>query len=239
MRSTAAGEGRQFWGEATSGGLGLRARGAGSGEREAAAASSATRQCLPWFIILCTQHNHHVRRAAPYIYIHSTTINVHRAAPYTHTHTQHTLTTQAVGRAQARRGHGHDALEALPGVLQLGGDQVLLAQHQLQVMVGLLALEVVDAAVQGIDLVLGALADGALGLAVVRALAGELLGREVGHASRRRAGAALLRGRLRGTAIGVVGWAIVGRAVGVPGHFITGPICSEVLGVVEQESCGA
>ena len=81
--------------------------------------------------------------------------------------------------------------------MELGLDGVPAADDVLQVVVRLLALELADAAVQGVDLVLGALADGALGLAVVCALTGELLGREVGDAARRRAGASFLRGRLR------------------------------------------
>lgn len=51
-------------------------------------------------------------------------------------------------------------------------------------MVWLLALEVADALVEPVDLVLGALADGALGLAVVGALPGQLVGREVRDAAR-------------------------------------------------------
>lgn len=59
-------------------------------------------------------------------------------------------------------------------------------------MVGLLALQLADALIQPVDLFLGALADGALGLAIVCAFAGELLGREVGDAARVGLAASLL-----------------------------------------------
>lgn len=88
----------------------------------------------------------------------------------------------------------YDALQALPDVGILGLDGLLLAQHHLEVMVRLLALEVPDALIQTVDLVLGALSNRALGLAVVRALPGELLGGEVCDATRVWAGAALLVG---------------------------------------------
>lgn len=148
-------------------------------------------------------------------------------------------TTKAVRSAQDRRGYRHDALEALPDILELCDDLVLLAQDKLKVVVGLLALEVLDAAVQGIDLVLCALTNGALGLAVVRTLPCELFGGEVGDASGRGASATLLCRRLGGASIGLIGWAIVGRALSIPAHLITGPIWGDVLGVVRQESCGA
>lgn len=98
-----------------------------------------------------------------------------------------------------RRAHdglddAHDALQALPDVGILGLDRLLLAQHHLQVMVRLLALEVAYALVEAVDLVLGALSNRALGLAVVCALPRELLGGEVGDAARIGAGAALLAG---------------------------------------------
>jgi hypothetical protein len=178
----------------------------------AAAASSATREC----------HCHCPARRA---------FRTLRA--------QGQRTAQAIRTAQRRRGDCHNAVQALPHVVELGGDLLLLAQHHLQVVVGLLALEVQDAPVQRVDLVLGALADGTLGLAVVCPFARKLLGREVGDASGRRRSAALLGRRLRGTSIGMVGWAVVGRAVGVPGHLVTGPDWGEVLVVVKQESCGA
>ena len=77
-----------------------------------------------------------------------------------------------------------DAFQSLLDVCILGHDGVLFAQHDLQVIVRLLALQVTYALVQAINLVLCALSDCALGLAVVCALAGELFGGEVGDTAR-------------------------------------------------------
>jgi hypothetical protein len=62
-------------------------------------------------------------------------------------------------------------------------------------MVWLLVLEVADALIQAVNLVLCALANGALGLAVVCALPGQLFGGEVGDAARIGARPALLVGQ--------------------------------------------
>lgn len=101
-------------------------------------------------------------------------------------------TIQAARRVQDGLNNAHDALESLSDVGILGLDGLLLAQHELQVMVRLLALQLLDALVQAVNLRLGALANGALGLAVVCALPGELLGSEVCDATRSCARAALL-----------------------------------------------
>ena len=134
---------------------------------------------------------------------------------------KHKRTIEAARRAQDGLDDAQDALEALPDVGILGLDRLFLTQHNLQVMVRLLALEVPYALIQAVNLRLGALSYGALGFAVVCALPGKLLGCEVGDATRRRgARAALLRRRLRGTPIGGISLAIIGRAVDIPGHFI-------------------
>jgi hypothetical protein len=52
-------------------------------------------------------------------------------------------------------------------------------------MIRLLALKLSNAAAQALNLILSTLSNGTLGLSIVGALAGELLGREVGDASRR------------------------------------------------------
>jgi hypothetical protein len=92
-------------------------------------------------------------------------------------------TIEAALRAQDGLDDAQHALEALLDIGILGGDGVLLLQHHLQVVVRLLVLEVADALIQAVDLVLGALANGTLGLAVVCALPRELLGGEVGDAA--------------------------------------------------------
>ena len=87
-----------------------------------------------------------------------------------------------------------NALQPLPDIGILCLHRFLLEEHDLEVIVWLLTLQVSDALVQAIDLVLGALANGALSFAVVCALAGELLGCEIGDATRRRASLALFVG---------------------------------------------
>jgi len=77
-----------------------------------------------------------------------------------------------------------NAFQPLFDVCIFGQNGVLLAEHDLQVIVRLLALQITYPLVQAIDLVLCALSDCTLGLAVVCALAGELLGREVGDTTR-------------------------------------------------------
>jgi hypothetical protein len=101
-------------------------------------------------------------------------------------------TIQATRRVQNGLNNAHDALESLSDIGILGLDGLLLAQHELQVMVRLLALQLLNALVQAVNLRLGALANGALGLAVVCALPGELLGSEVCDATRSCARAAFL-----------------------------------------------
>jgi hypothetical protein len=96
---------------------------------------------------------------------------------------QRTRTIESPGRAQDGLDDAHDALEPLFDVGILDLHRLLLAQHHLEVVVRLLALEVSYALIEPVDLVLGALADRALGLAVVCALPGKLLGREVGDAA--------------------------------------------------------
>jgi hypothetical protein len=89
----------------------------------------------------------------------------------------------------------HDTLEPLLDVCILCLHRLFLAEHHLQVMVRLLVLEVADALIQAVNLVLCALANGALGLAVVCALPGQLFGGEVGDAARVGARPALLVGQ--------------------------------------------
>jgi hypothetical protein len=113
-------------------------------------------------------------------------------------------TIETACRAQDRLDDAHDALEALPDVGILGLDRLLLAEHNLQVMVRLLALELSNALVQAVDLRLGALSYGALGLAVVCALPSELLRGEVCNATRGGGRAAFLRGRLTRIGLAVV-----------------------------------
>lgn len=62
--------------------------------------------------------------------------------------------------------HGHDAGQMTLdfGILLL--DSLLGAQGNLQLLVGLLTGQLLNAALQVVDLVLGTLADGALGLAI-------------------------------------------------------------------------
>lgn len=113
-------------------------------------------------------------------------------------------TIEATSRAQDGLDDAHDALETLPDVGILSLDCLLLAQHNLQVMVGLLALELSYALVQAIDLRLGALSDRALGLAVICAFPSELLGGEVCNATRGGGRAALFRGSLTRIGLAVV-----------------------------------
>lgn len=87
-----------------------------------------------------------------------------------------------------------NAFQSLFDVCILGQDGVLLAEHDLQVIIRLLALQITYPLVQAIDLVLCALSDCTLGLAVVCALAGELFGREVGDTTRIGACPALFAG---------------------------------------------
>ena len=96
----------------------------------------------------------------------------------------------------------HHVLQPLPDISILCLDRLLVLEHHLQVMVWLLALQVPDALVQPIDLVLSPLADGALSFTVVGAFAGQLLGCEVRDTT--RAAYAPLLGRLT-----PVGWIIV------------------------------
>jgi hypothetical protein len=90
-----------------------------------------------------------------------------------------------------RSGNGlqqrEDGLHAAFEVVVLGLDLLALAESVLQFLEGLLALELLDATLERLDLVAGALADGALGLAVVCSLLGQLLGRQVGDTARRGA----------------------------------------------------
>ena len=81
---------------------------------------------------------------------------------------------------------GDEGEDATPKLVVLGLDGLLLADGDLQVQVWLLALELLDLSIEAFDLVLGALADGALGLSVVGTLALELLGGEIRDAARRR-----------------------------------------------------
>lgn len=113
-------------------------------------------------------------------------------------------TVETSRRAQNGLDDAHDALESLPDVGIFGLDRLLLAQHNLEIVIGLLALEIADALVQAVDLRLGALSDGALGLAVVCALSSELLGGEVCDATRGGGRAALFRGRLARIGLTVV-----------------------------------
>jgi hypothetical protein len=117
---------------------------------------------------------------------------------------KHKLTIEAARRAQDGLDDAQDALEALLDVGILGLDRLFLMQHNLQVMVRLLALEIPYALVQAVDLRLGALSYGALGLAVVCALPGKLLGGEVCDATRGGGRAALLRGWLARIGLAVV-----------------------------------
>lgn len=61
---------------------------------------------------------------------------------------------------------------------------VPVRESPLQLLVRLLAFELADARLQAFYGILGALADGPLGFSVVGALLGQLLGRQVGDASR-------------------------------------------------------
>jgi hypothetical protein len=63
-------------------------------------------------------------------------------------------------------------------------DGLLLPDDGLQVIVRLLALKLPYPLVESVDLVLGSFSNGALGFAVVGALPGELLGREVRDTTR-------------------------------------------------------
>lgn len=87
-----------------------------------------------------------------------------------------------------------DALQPLPDICVLRLDRLFLAEDDLQVMVRLLTLQVPDALIEAIDLVLGALSNGTLSFAVVCALAGKLFRREIGHATRIGASPALFVG---------------------------------------------
>lgn len=113
-------------------------------------------------------------------------------------------TIETTRGTQNRLNDAHDALEALPDVGIFGLDGLLLAQHNLQVMVRLLALEVADALVQTVNLRLGALSYRALRLAVVCALSSELLGGEVCNATRGGGRAAFARRRMARVSLAVI-----------------------------------
>jgi hypothetical protein len=89
---------------------------------------------------------------------------------------------------------------------------VFLAQHRLEPLVGIFSLELLDSLLQCLDPLLLPLADVPLGLAVVGALALELLGGELCDGARSRAARSPATfGRLLGGMLGVV-------EVVVPGH---------------------
>lgn len=94
-------------------------------------------------------------------------------------------TIETTGRAYNGLDDSQDGLETRFDVDILLLDGLLLPHHQLEVVVRLLVLELLDAAVQPLDLVLCSLSDGSLGLAVVCALPRKLLRGEVGYAARR------------------------------------------------------
>ena len=114
------------------------------------------------------------------------------------------LTIQTTCRAQDGLNDVHDAFQALPDVGILGLDGLLLAQHNLQVMVRLLALELPYALVQAVNLRLGAFPYRALGFAVVCTLPCELLGSKVCDATRGCGSAALLRSWLARISLAIV-----------------------------------
>jgi len=95
------------------------------------------------------------------------------------------LTIQALRRRGQRLKQAEDALHAAFEVVILGQDSVPETDDVLQFLKGLLALEFFDASFEILNRVLGALSDGALGFAVVGALLGQLLWREVCHSARR------------------------------------------------------
>jgi hypothetical protein len=107
-------------------------------------------------------------------------------------------------RAQDGLDDAHDVLKAFPDVGVLSLDRLLLAQHNLQVMVRLLVLELSYALIQAINLRLGSLSDRALGLAVICAFPRELLRGEVCNATRGGGRAALFRGRRTRIGLAVV-----------------------------------
>lgn len=94
------------------------------------------------------------------------------------------LTIEALGCSNGLQ-QSVDGLQAALEVVVLGLDGVSGADDVLQLLEGLLALQLLDTALQSLNLVLGPLANGALGFAVVRALLGQLLRGQVGNAARR------------------------------------------------------
>lgn len=76
-------------------------------------------------------------------------------------------------------------------------------------MVWLLGFQLADAVVQALDLLLGALADGALCLSIILSLPGELLWGEVGDATRRG-----LAGGSAPFSLGLLGWGLVRGRLG-------------------------
>lgn len=118
-------------------------------------------------------------------------------------HSSAVLTVQATCRAQNGLDDANDALQALPDVGIFGLNSLLLAQHDLEVMIRLLALEVPNALIQTVDLCFCALSDCALSLAIIRALPCELLGSEICDATR-GGRAAFLRSRLAHFSLAVV-----------------------------------
>jgi hypothetical protein len=95
---------------------------------------------------------------------------------------QHTIETTR--HAHNGLDNAQDALQPLPDIRILRLHRLFLPQHDLQVMVRLLALQVPYPLIEPVNLVLSPLPNSALGLAVVCALPGELFGGEVGDTTR-------------------------------------------------------
>lgn len=103
-------------------------------------------------------------------------------------------TIEATRRTHNGLDDAQDALEPLPDISVLRLDRLFLAEDDLQVMVWLLALQIPDALIEAIDLVLCPLPDGTLSFAVVCALSSKLFRRKVGNATRVGASPALFVG---------------------------------------------
>ena len=97
-----------------------------------------------------------------------------------------TATIQTLGGSNGLQ-QREDGLHAAFEVVILGLDLLALAEGVLQLLEGLLALEFLDATLQRLDLIARAFPDGALSLAVVRPLLGQLLRSQIGDAARRSA----------------------------------------------------
>lgn len=121
------------------------------------------------------------------------------------------LTIEALGCSNGLQ-QSVDGLQAALEVVVLGLDGVSGADNVLQLLEGLLALQLLDTALQSLNLVLGPLANGALGFAVVRALLGQLLRGQIGNTARRCTVCLAFPAILHGGIVGgrcVGGWGVV------------------------------